>query len=86
MIGTGVATAVRGAVVVGAGGCAVSVALTPALINACKALAVAVASTVAAGAVAVKVGRVVVSLPPVLLVTVAIGAGWVGPASRSPKK
>lgn len=88
VMGTGVAATVVGATV-GAGGCAVKVALTPLMINACSALAVAVASTVAvAGAtgVAVKVGRVVVSLPPVLPVTVASGAGSVGPANRSPKK
>ena len=71
----------------GAGGCAVKVALTPVLINACSALAVAVASAVVAGkGVAVKVGSAVLLLPPVLTVTVAMGAGSAGPANRSPKK
>lgn len=77
-----------GGTTVGAGGCAVNVALTPATINACSALAVAVASTVAAGdnGVAVKVGSAGLSLPPLLTVTVAMGAGSAGPANRSPKK
>lgn len=83
VMGTGV-----GGTTVGTGGCAVKVALTPALTTVCKALAVAVASTVVAAGkgVAVKVGSAGLSLPPVLTVTVAIGAGSAGPANRSPKK